>query len=105
MDKFYRVINLKIRYSLRDLDIFYAEDKDIRKMVDAGGSGAGRIVVAETGNKRREISNEDVMQCVKDLAGWFQSNAAAHYESKMAPVANSASEDQIRGVLSEFSAG
>ena len=49
-------------------------------MVEASSGGAaGRIVVAETGNKRRNISDEDLAQCVKDLASWMQENAAAHF--------------------------
>ena len=30
-----------------------------------------KIQVAEMGNKRKEISDEDVTQCIKDLASWF----------------------------------
>ena len=44
-------------------------------MVEA--SGASRIVVAETGNKRTNITDADVTQCIRDLASWFQANAAA----------------------------
>ncbi len=52
-----------------------------------------KIQVAEMGNKRKEISDSDVAQCVKDLAGWFESKASAHYTSKMEPKANAASQD------------
>ena len=72
-------------------------------MVEAGGA-AGQIVVAEMGNKRRNISDEDIAQCVKDLATWMETNAADFYQSKMVPVANAASEDQVTAVLGNFNA-
>ena len=48
-------------------------------MVEA--SGGSKIVVAESGNKRKAITAEDVQQCIKDLSGWFQTNAAEYYNS------------------------
>ena len=63
-----------------------------------------KIQVAEMGNKRKEISDEDVTQCIKDLASWFQSNGADHHSSKMAPAANAASEAQVDEVLAVFGA-
>ena len=71
-------------------------------MVEA--SGASKIQVAETGNKRQAISDEDVLQTIKDVAVWLQTNAAAHYESQMAPKANQVSEDQTNALLSGFQA-
>ena len=62
-----------------------------------------RIVVAETGNKRTGITEEDVTQCIKDLASWLQTNAAAHYNSAMAPRENG-DANMISSVLTEFSA-
>ena len=38
-------------------------------MVDA--STRSEIVVAESGNKRKTITAEDVEQCIKDIAGWY----------------------------------
>ena len=70
-------------------------------MVEAGGS-AGQIVVAETGNKRQNISDEDLAQCVKDLAAWMEANAAAHYSSRMAGTANQASAEQVDELLRGF---
>ena len=70
-------------------------------MVESTG-GASRIVVAETGNRRTNISDEDLTQCIKDLASWFQTNAASHYEQTIAPRANAAAADQVGSVLAEF---
>ena len=52
-----------------------------------------QIIVAETGNKRTNITDEDVTQCMKDLGTWFETNASAHYTAKMAPTANGATAD------------
>ena len=62
-----------------------------------------RIVVAETGNRRTGITEQDVTQCIKDLASWLQTNAAAHYNGVMAPRENG-DANTINDVLSEFSA-
>ena len=32
---------------------------------------SSKIVVAETGNKRTDLSNEDVNQAITDIAQWF----------------------------------
>ena len=71
-------------------------------MVEA--SGASRIVVAETGNKRQNITDEDVNQCIKDLAAWFKENASAYYESALAPTANKAAADKVNAALAAFGA-
>ena len=60
-------------------------------MVEA--TGGSRIVVAETGNKRTNITEQDTVQCIKDLAGWLESNAASHYTEQMVPKANGATAD------------
>ena len=73
-------------------------------MVEASTGGPGQIVVAETGNKRSHISDEDLAQCVKDIASWLQEKASAHYQAKMASAANAASADQVNAVLGAFSA-
>ena len=44
-----------------------------------------KIVVAETGNRRTEISNEDLTQCLKDITSWIQQNAPAHFNNVMQP--------------------
>ena len=72
-------------------------------MVEA--QGASKIQVAETGNKRQAITDEDVLQTIKDMAAWFQTNATAHYEAKMAPVKDQASQEQTDALLAAFSAG
>ena len=71
-------------------------------MVEA--QGASRIVVAETGNKRTNITEQDTVQCIKDLAGWLETNAASHYTTQMVPKANGAAAEQVTGVLTEFGA-
>ena len=71
-------------------------------MVEA--SGASRIVVAEMGNKRTNITEQDTVQCIKDLAGWLETNAASHYTAQMVPKANGAAAEQVTGVLTEFGA-
>ena len=38
-------------------------------------STASKILVAESGNKRKTITPEDVAQCVKDIAGWYETKA------------------------------
>ena len=60
--------------------------------------------MAETGNKRTNITDEDVTQCIKDLSTWFQTNALAHYEAKMAQTANVATADEVNACLNEFGA-
>ena len=52
-----------------------------------------KIEVAEMGNKRKAITEEDIAQCIKDLAGWFQSNGQGHFESKMAPNAGKVTQE------------
>ena len=71
-------------------------------MVEA--TGGSRIVVAETGNKRTNMTEQDTIQCIKDLAGWLETNAAAHYTAQMVPKANSATADQVGAMLTEFGA-
>ena len=66
---------------------------------------APRIVVAETGNKRQNISDEDLVQCIKDVVAWLQENAPAHYTAKIEGAANTATADQVTALLSEFDAG
>ena len=73
-------------------------------MVEASTGGPGQIVVAEMGNKRKNISDEDLAQCIKDIASWLQEKASAHYESRMAPTANGASAEKVNAVLATFSA-
>ena len=72
-------------------------------MVEA--QGASRIVVAETGNRRRNISDQDVLQCIRDIAAWLQTNAEAHYTEKMADKENLSNADQVNAVLATFAAG
>lgn len=71
----------------------------------AESSGASRIVVAETGNKRTNISEQDVEQCVKDLAAWMETNAPSFYAAKLAPSQGAVDAAEVAGVLAEFSAG
>ena len=71
-------------------------------MVEA--SGASRIVVAETGNKRTNITEQDTQSTIRDLASWFETNAAAHYTAQMVPKANGATADQVGAVLTEVGA-
>ena len=66
-------------------------------------SGASRIQVAEMGNKRQNISQEDVNQCIKDLGAWFAENAKAHYQSAMTSTPETTPE-VIKGVLAAFGA-
>ena len=40
---------------------------------------SSKISVAETGNKRETITNEDVNQALIDLAQWFTTNAADYF--------------------------
>ena len=65
---------------------------------------SGRVVVAETGNKRRNISDEDLAQCVKDIASWLQEKASDHFNQNMAGTANTATADDVSAMLSAFSA-
>ena len=51
-------------------------------MVEAA---AGQIVVAETGNRRQEITDADVTQCIKDIAQWLKEKAPGHHAEKMEP--------------------
>ena len=39
------------------------------------------------------------------MAAWFQTNAPAHYETKMAPVKDQATQGQTEALLAAFSAG
>ena len=71
-------------------------------MVEA--SAGSKIVVAESGNKRKAITNEDVMQCIKDLSGWFETNAADYFNSKL-KVCQGAASAEVAKVLGEFGAG
>ena len=66
-------------------------------------STGSKIVVAESGNKRKTISAEDVQQCIKDIAGWFQNNAAGYYSAKLEGCTG-ANADEIRRILGEFNA-
>ena len=71
-------------------------------MVEA--SGGSKIVVAESGNKRKAITAEDVQQCIKDLSGWFQTNAAEYYNSQLKNC-QGAPEADVAKALGEFGAG
>ena len=71
-------------------------------MVEQSNTGS-KIVVAESGNKRKTISAEDVQQCIKDISGWFQTNAAAYYSSKLEGC-QGANTDEIANLLKEFNA-
>ena len=51
-------------------------------MVETGTSSKP-ITVAEDGNKRKIISNEDVVQATNDLAEWFKANCNNMYESQL----------------------
>ena len=66
-------------------------------------STGSKIVVAESGNKRKTITAEDVEQCVKDIAGWYQTKAANYYTNKLQPCAG-APPEEVKAVLGEFSA-
>ena len=57
--------------------------------------GPAKIAVAESGNRRQGISDEDIEQCIKDIAEWLQTNASKHYNERMAPVAN---KNEVAGV-------
>ena len=72
------------------------------KMVEA--TGGSRIVVAEMGNKRTDMTEQDTVQCIKDLAGWLETKATAHYTEQMVPKANNATADQVGALLTEFGA-
>ena len=66
-------------------------------------TSAAKIVVAESGNKRKTIGDEDVEQCVKDMTGWFQSKAADYYKNNLENT-KGATSDEIKNVLLEFNA-
>ena len=42
-----------------------------------------KIVVDEGGNKRQEISQEDIKQALNDITEWFKSNGASHYKAHL----------------------
>ena len=46
-------------------------------------SQASKIEVAESGNKRTTISDDDVRQALTDIGSWMQSNAAKHFEAHL----------------------
>ena len=66
-------------------------------------STGSKIVVAESGNKRKTISAEDVEQCIKDIAGWYQTKAENYYTNKLKTCAG-APPEEVKAVLGEFSA-
>ena len=71
-------------------------------MVEA--SGGSKIVVAESGNKRKTITPEDAQQCIKDLSGWFQTNATDYFNSKLKDCQGAPAAD-VAKTLDEFGAG
>ena len=44
---------------------------------------SSKIVVAETGNKRTDLSNEDVNQAITDIAQWFNTKQPKYFEANM----------------------
>lgn len=52
-------------------------------------SQASKIEVAESGNKRTNISDDDVRQALTDIGGWMQNKAAKHFETHMKAQASS----------------
>ena len=38
--------------------------------------GANKVMVAEVGNKRKNVSKEDLVQAVNDIKNWFLENHA-----------------------------
>ena len=57
-------------------------------------------MVAETGNKRKEVSQEDLVQAVNDIKNWFDQNHAGHYQKDAASVAGS--EENAKSFLSQY---
>ena len=55
--------------------------------------------VAETGNKRKGQTGDDVTQCLKDLSSWFKEKASSYHSSKLEPAAGKATADDVSGVL------
>ena len=58
-------------------------------------STTSKVQVAESGNKRKEVSEEDLNQAVNDIKGWFQQNHADFFDKvfKEAPSIAGSKED------------
>ena len=66
-------------------------------------STGSRIVVAESGNKRQTITAEDVEQCIKDIAGWYETKAQSYYSNKLQSCSGAPGEE-VLAILAEFNA-
>lgn len=72
---------------------------------------ASKITVAETGNKRNALSNEDVSQAIVDIAQWFKTKAPKYFEAKMKAGAESSAlaaftaPEHLKILLSKFNGG
>jgi len=42
-----------------------------------------KFVVDEGGNRRQEISLEDIKQALNDITQWFKSNASSYYTTQL----------------------
>ena len=57
-------------------------------------SGSSKISVAETGNKRAVLSNEDINQALNDISQWFKSNDKEYFDNYLSK--GGASADEIK---------
>lgn len=46
-------------------------------------SSAKKITVDEGGNKRQEITAEDIKQAINDVEQWFKTHAPAYYTNNL----------------------
>ena len=69
-------------------------------------SSGNTITVGDIGgNKRTSVSDEDVLQCIKDLANWFKTHASPYYASSLEPQTTGASAEEVKSVLGDLGAG
>merc|ERR1711957_753146 len=73
---------------------------------------ASKITVAELGNKRMEITIEDVNQAVTDLGQWFENKNKSYFEANMknggasdADIKAVGAPEQLAAVLKKFNGG
>lgn len=69
-------------------------------------SSGNTITVGDIGgNKRTKVSDEDVLQCIKDLSNWFKTHAPQYFATSLENQTSGAPPEEVKSVLGELGAG